>query len=86
MTKWKWALTAHVPAKLFVVNENGDYFWLDWGHWAAIRHFVLYRAGLTGPDAVHTLARLALFPFTVLYLILFAASVHFGRWMRKAAR
>src|SRR3712207_2056888 len=27
MTKWKWALVWHVPAKVFILNENGDYFW-----------------------------------------------------------
>jgi len=30
MTKWKWALAARLPVKVFVLNENGDYFWLDW--------------------------------------------------------
>ena len=29
MTKWKWWLAAQVPAKFFVINENGDYFWLN---------------------------------------------------------
>ena len=36
MTKWKWWLGAKLPSKLFVINENGDYFWLDWGHWRLI--------------------------------------------------
>lgn len=85
MTKWKWMLAARLPAKIFVLNENGDYFWLDWGHWAAIRHFVLYRAGLAGAGAVHTLARLVLFPFTLLYLILYASAVHLGRFTRRTS-
>ncbi|MGH9657559.1 MAG: hypothetical protein ACRD96_03385 [Bryobacteraceae bacterium] len=84
MTKWKWAIAARLPAKVFVLNENGDYFWLDYGHWASIRHFVLYRAGLAGAGAVHTLARLLLFPFTVLYLLLYAAVVHARRHARLA--
>ncbi len=83
MTKWKWALTARLPAKVFVLNENGDYFWLDWGHWRAIRGFVLFRAGLAGAGAVRTLARLAFFPFTLCYLILYAAAVHARRALRK---
>src|SRR5690348_8593752 len=32
MTKWKWALALRIPAKVFVINENGDYFWLDRKH------------------------------------------------------
>jgi hypothetical protein len=82
MTKWKWMLAARLPAKVFVLNENGDYFWLDRGHLATIRHFVLFRSGLTGAGAVRTLARLALFPFTLLYLILYAGTVHLRRKLR----
>jgi len=82
MTKWKWMLAARLPAKVFVLNENGDYFWLDRGHLAVIRNFVLFRAGLTGAGAVRTLARLVLFPFTLLYLIFYAATVHLRRRLR----
>ena len=82
MTKWKWVLAARLPAKIFILNENCDYFWLDRGHLSAIRHFVLFRAGLTGSGAVRTLARLVSFPFTLLYLILYAASVHLRRKLR----
>jgi len=79
MTKWKWVIAARLPAKFFILNENGDYFWLDYGHWALIRHFALYRAGLAGAGAVRTLARLALFPFTLLFLLCYAAAVHLTR-------
>jgi hypothetical protein len=82
MTKWKWVLAARLPGKVFVLNENTDYFWLDRGHLSNIRHFMLFRAGLTGAGAVRTLARLALFPFTLLYLILYAATIHFRRKLR----
>ena len=79
MTKWKWALAARLPAKVFVINENGDYFWLDRGQWRAILHFVLFRAGLTGSGAARTLGRLLVFPFTLLYLLLYASIVHISR-------
>ena len=82
MTKWKWILALRLPAKVFVLNENCDYFWLDRGQWSAIRHFVAFRAGLTGAGAVRTIGRLLLFPFTLLYLILFAAAVHSRRRLR----
>ena len=83
MTKWKWALAARLPVKVFVINENGDYFWLDRGHWRAIRHFVLFRAGLTGAGALRTLARVAAFPFTLFYLLLYASTVHLRRAWRR---
>ncbi|HUE20065.1 MAG TPA: hypothetical protein VMQ86_00185 [Bryobacteraceae bacterium] len=84
MTKWKWALAARLPAKVFVINENGDYFWLDRGHWRAILHFALYRAGMTGSGAARTLGRLLLFPFTLMYLLLYASTVHIRRAWRTA--
>ena len=48
MTKWKWAIAAQLPGKLFIVNENVDWFWVDRGNWNTVRHFMLYRAGLSG--------------------------------------
>jgi len=82
MTKWKWMLALRLPAKVFILNENGDYFWIDRGHLSNIRHFLLVRAGLTGSGAVRTLARLVSFPFTLLYLILYALTVHLRRKLR----
>jgi hypothetical protein len=79
MTKWKWMLGARLPVKVLVVNENVDYFWLDYSNWRTIRHFVLYRGGLTGAGAVSTIARLLLFPFTLFYLLLYTAIVHLRR-------
>lgn len=86
MTKWKWVAALRLPAKVFVLNENGDYFWLDYAHWATIRHFVLFRAGLAGADAVRTLARFFLFPLTLLYLLLYASIVHSKRALRGGSR
>jgi hypothetical protein len=84
MTKWKWALAARLPSKVFIINENGDYFWLDRGHWRNILHFALYRAGLTGSGAARTLGRLLVFPFTLAYLLLYASAVHIRRGWRTA--
>ena len=83
MTKWKWSLAARLPAKIFILNENGDYFWIDYGHSALIRHFALFRMGLAGAGAVRTLARLALFPFTLLFLLAYAAFAHLTRSSEK---
>jgi hypothetical protein len=85
MTKWKWWLVYKIPAKVFILNENCDYFWVHVANWRTILHFALFRAGLTGAGAVHTLGRLLLFPFTLAYLIAFAAWVHFKRRVRLAS-
>ena len=79
MTKWKWLLAARVPAKLFIINENADWFWVDYSHVDLMWHFFSFRAGMSGAGAVTTPLRLLLFPFTLLYLILFAARAHFRR-------
>ena len=82
MTKWKWMLAARLPAKIFVVNEYADALWLDWGHLRNIRQFVRVRMGLSGSAIVPALASLLLFPFSLAYLLIFAAVVHTRRRMR----
>jgi hypothetical protein len=79
MTKWKWATVYQVPAKVFILNENGDYFWLDRTSWRTALHFVAFRSGFSGAGAITTFARILLFPVTLLYLLLFAAFVHIRR-------
>jgi hypothetical protein len=83
MTKWKWVLALRLPAKVFIINENGDYFWLDRGHASTLRDFVLLRSGLAGAGAVRLLARIFSFPFTFLYLLLYASIVHMRRALRR---
>ncbi len=83
LAKWKWALSLRLPVKIFIINENGDYFWLDWGHFALIRQFVFLRSGLAEAGAVRTLASVFSFPFTFLYLLLYATTVHARRALRR---
>ena len=83
LARWKWGLALLLPAKVFIINENGDYFWLDWGHLGPLREFVFLRSGLEGVGAVRTLARIVSFPFTFLYLLLYATFVHARRALRR---
>jgi len=82
MTKWKWMLAFRLPGKVFLLNENGDYFWMDRGHLSVLTHFVLFRLGLAGAGAVMTIGRIVLFPFSLLYLLAFAGMVHLRRKAR----
>jgi hypothetical protein len=82
MTKWKWLIALRVPAKVFIVNENGDYFWLHRENAAIVREFALVRAGLSGAGAIRTFGRLLLFPFTLLFLVMYAIAVHARRKLR----
>ena len=83
MTKWKWALALRLPAKILIINENGDYFPFEARQWANVWRFILSRAGLGGAGAVRTLARVISFPFTLLYLLLYATTVHTRRALRR---
>jgi hypothetical protein len=82
MPLWKAALALRIPAKIFVINENADYFWFDRVHLKQVRRFVLLRAGLAGAGAVRTVAGVLSFPFTLTYLLLYASVVHARRWLR----
>src|SRR5262249_32764512 len=86
LLKWKWAIALRLPAKLFLINENGDYFWFDRGHLDLIKQIVLLRSGLAGTGAVRTLARALSFPFTFTYLVLYATAVHARRALRPGLR
>ena len=84
MTKWKWSVALRLPAKVFIINENGDYFWLDRAHMDTLREFVFLRSGLAGAGAVRLLGRVFSFPFTFLYLLLYATTVHARRAFRRS--
>ena len=84
MTKWKWWLAFKVPAKLFIVNENADYFWLDRVHLSQLRRFMTHRLGISGSAAAPSLVRLIFFPVTLAYLLLYAGTVHLRRKLRQS--
>jgi hypothetical protein len=83
MTKWKWLIALRIPAKVFILNENGDYFWLNREQAGAIRQFSLVRIGLSGTGSIRTIGRLIVFPFMVLFLLLYAFAAHSGRIARQ---
>ena len=83
MTKWKWLIALRLPVKVFILNENGDYFWVHRDNAAAIRQFSLVRLGLSGEGGIRTIGRLLVFPFSVLFLLLYAFAAHSGRILRK---
>ena len=86
MTRWKLALVWKVPAKFLAINENGDYFWFDVAHRRILARFTLARLGLSGAGAASAAARLLLFPFHLAFLLLYAASAHGRRAVRRLAR
>ncbi len=86
LLKWKCILAASIPAKVFIVNENADYFPLDYSNARLLFRLALDRAGLAGPSAARNIAGVATFPFAAAYLLLYAAWVHTRRAVRCAFR
>lgn len=82
MTRWKWWLAWKLPAKVLIVNENADCFWLDTAHLGALRRFLVSRMGASGEGTGRALASLAVFPFILAYLLLYATAVHTRRALR----
>jgi hypothetical protein len=80
--KWKLAIGWKLPAKIFIINESADFYWFDRAHLGLIWQTVLLRSGLAGAGAVRTLARVAFFPFTLGYLLLYASTAHARRALR----
>jgi hypothetical protein len=86
MTWWKWYLAAQLPAKVFIVNENCDYFWINRENASTLREFALVRMGMEGGGALRVIARLIAFPFAILYLLLYACVAHTRRALRTTFR
>ena len=63
---------AALPAKIFVINENGDYFWLDRGHWTRSGNSCFFAQGWRAPARCGRWR--GFFPFTLLYLLLYATT------------
>jgi hypothetical protein len=83
MTKWKWWVALRLPAKFMIINENGDFFWLNREHLSNAGRLVMVRMGLTGAGALRTLPHLLVFPFSLLYLLFYAFAIHGKRALRK---
>jgi hypothetical protein len=83
MTKWKWMIALRLPVKVFIINENGDYFWVNREQSAVLREFCLVRMGLQGEGAIRTIGRLLIFPFSLLFLVLYAFVAHSRRMVRQ---
>lgn len=86
MTKWKWMLAARLGGKVLIINENADTLWIDWAHRAHMLRLARVRLGITGAAAVPSIGRILLFPLSLIYLLLYAATVHTRRFLRTRLR
>jgi hypothetical protein len=86
MTKWKWAAALRIPAKVMIVNESADTFWLDRGHLRQLRDMARDRVGDAWLMPLRLAAQVLAFPFTASVLLSFAAVAHGKRRWRLKGR
>jgi hypothetical protein len=79
---WKMLALLLIPAKALILNENGDFLWLDWQNREAVRQFLHTRWGIFHQEMFLTFLRALAFPFTVLFLLAHAAWLYGRRWRR----
>lgn len=82
LTKWKWWIALRTGAKVLIVNEHADYFFLDFAHRRTAQLMLAQRLGLPGKIRLRLLAEFFLVPFSLAWLLLYAAAVHLRRAVR----
>jgi hypothetical protein len=68
---WRWKMLALVllPAKVLVVNENADFFWLEWENRRTLRRLLENRWGVNRIRISRNFFRALVFPLTLLVLL-----------------
>jgi hypothetical protein len=82
MFNWKAVLLLLLPSKILLINENGDFFWLDRPNFPTLRQFLGARVGMDGDGMLRGLCRAVSFPFVLVFLILAAGVTYLSRWSR----
>jgi hypothetical protein len=80
MNLWRTLALLLVPAKVIIINENGDFFWLSWENRTMLRSFLSARWGVNLRHGLKIVLLALAFPFTVLFLMLTALYYYLRRW------
>lgn len=82
MWPWKTVALFLLPAKVLIVNENADFFWLDWKNRKTLRRFLAIRWGVNQKEFLFTILRALVFPITLLFLLATTGFLYARRWRR----
>ena len=82
LLRWKLMALAMLPAKVLIVNENADFFWLDWENRRTLRKLASIRWGVNLEEFFATLLRALVFPITLLILLVTAGFLYLRRAWR----
>jgi hypothetical protein len=87
LAKWKWTITAQTKARLIIIDEFGDWFFVSFFNLPQLAVLLIRRSNLASlPLLLLAAVKLILAPFVVLYLLLYTALVHLRRLLRLAKR
>jgi hypothetical protein len=84
LNKWKWVIALLIHAKILIVNEHADYFYLNFANRDNLKRLLAERLRAHAID-LRAVAELALVPFTVTFLLAYATYVQMRR-LRTAWR
>jgi hypothetical protein len=79
LNKWKWAIALRTRAKVLIVNEHADFFFLDLANRRLARRLLSQRFGGRGSIDVRAIAGVLLVPFTISFLLCYAGLAHVRR-------
>lgn len=82
LLRWKLMALAMLPAKVLIVNEHADFFWLDWENRRTLRMLASIRWGVNFEEFFSTLLRALAFPITLLLLLVTAGLLYLRRAWR----
>jgi hypothetical protein len=83
MTPWKWAAIARVPAKVLIVNELADTFWLDRANLQNIRRMMYHRFGTPHAALTRLTVHNVVLLVSLFILVEFYVRMHLMRWWRE---
>ncbi|MBI4464241.1 MAG: hypothetical protein HY647_06010 [Acidobacteria bacterium] len=79
---WKTLALLFQPAKVLVINENADFFWLQWSNRGILRQLLQTRWGLQRAVLFRIGLAALVFPITLLVLVATAGVYYARRWRR----
>ncbi len=82
MKLWRALALLLLPCRKMIVNENADFFWLDWENRRAVWRFLGTRWNGIRTESLLTIVRLVALPFTLILLVGTALFYYTRRWRR----
>ena len=81
---WKYVLVVMLPSKIFLIQDQSVFFWLDFWHWQVITSYVTDQCRQLLEQFLRAMVQWISLPFTLCLLLAFAIKAHIGRLVRSS--